>query len=106
MAQKHVAVYNISCRPYTLKKEGITMIYPKCKSANVSVQVINQTKLNTKHHNIFWWLFIGWWWVPVKWVFLFLPALIVKIFAPKRYKTKNVAVTMCTCQQCAYTWKA
>ena len=106
MAQKHVAVYNISCCPYTLKKEGITMICPKCKSANVSVQVINQTKLKTKHHNIFWWLFIGWWWVPVKWVFLLLHALIVKIFAPKRYKTKNVAVTMCTCQQCAYTWKA
>ena len=52
MAQKHVAVYNISCCPYTLKKEGITMI------------------------------------------------------CPKRYKTKNVAVTMCTCQQCAYPWKA
>lgn len=82
------------------------MICPKCKSANVSVQVINQTKLKQKHLNILWWLFIGWWWVPVKWVFLFLPALIVKIFAPKRYKTKNVAVTMCTCQQCAYTWKA
>lgn len=31
---------------------------------------------------------------------------LVGLIGPKRYKTKNVAVSMCVCQQCGYTWKA
>lgn len=82
------------------------MICPKCRSNNVNVQIINQTSLKEKHHGLFWWLLIGWWWVPVKWFFLFIPALIVKIFAPKKYKLKNKVVSMCVCQHCGHTWKA
>ena len=57
---------------------------PKCGSTNISVQIISETQLKEQHHGIFWWLLIGWWWIPIKWIFFTIPALIVKIFAPKR----------------------
>ena len=78
---------------------------PKCGSENVSVQMVSETQLKEKHHGIFWWLFIGWWWIPVKWVFFTLPALIVKIFAPKKYKTKTLHKSMAVCQNCGKHWQ-
>lgn len=77
---------------------------PKCKSENVTVQMVSETKLKEKKHGIFWWIFIGWWWLPVKWIFLTLPALIVKIFAPKKYKTETIHKSMAVCQDCGYSW--
>ena len=82
------------------------MICPRCRSTNVSVQVVNQPKLKEKRPGILWWLLIGWWWVPTKWLLLFVPALLVKLFAPKRYKLKNKTVTLCVCQHCGRTWRA
>lgn len=82
---------------------------PKCGSENVNVQVVNETttKLVTKHHSIFWWIFVGWWWLAIKWIFLTVPAIIVKLFRPKRYKTKtkHEKVSMCVCQSCGHTWE-
>lgn len=82
------------------------MTCPKCKSTNVSVQVVTESKLKTKHHNIIWWIIVGWWWIPVKWVVLTIPALLAKIFIPKRQKLKQKHVTMCVCQNCGHSWKA
>lgn len=82
------------------------MICPKCGSENVNVQMVSETQLKQKHHGIFWWVFIGWWWLFFKWVFLTIPALIVKIFAPKKYKTKTVHKSMCVCQSCGHHWQA
>ena len=65
---------------------------PKCGSINTTVQVVNESKLVNKHHNFFWWIVVGWWWIPCKWMFLTLPALIVKIFKPKKQKIKNKTV--------------
>lgn len=79
---------------------------PKCGSMNVNAQVINETQLKAKHHSIFWWMLIGFWWVPIKWLVFTIPALFVKIFAPKKYKTKNRARSMWVCQSCGHTWKA
>lgn len=79
---------------------------PKCGSENVNVQVVQQTKLVEKHHGIFWWLFIGWWWVSIKWLLFFFPALIVKIFAPKKNKLKQKTYSICVCQNCGHNWKA
>lgn len=79
---------------------------PKCKSDNVTVQVVTESQLKTKHHNIFWWIIIGWWWIPVKWIVLFIPALLAKIFIPKRQKLKQNNVSMCVCQSCGHNWKA
>ena len=82
------------------------MTCPKCCSTNVIVQAVTKSQLKTKHRGIFYWFFIGWWWLPVKWVFFTLPALIVKIFAPKRLKIKTTHATMCVCQSCGKSWRA
>lgn len=78
----------------------------KCGSENVTVQVINEVKLKNKHHGVIWWLFIGWWWIPFKWLFLTIPALIIKIFGGKKQKAVNITVTKCVCQNCGNTWNA
>jgi len=77
---------------------------PKCGSENVKVTVVNEQQIKNKHHGIIWWLFIGWWWVPIWWLFFTLPALIVAIFAPKRKKVLNKQKTVCVCQNCAHRW--
>lgn len=76
-----------------------------CGSENVKVQVVNETNLKTKHHSLLWWVFIGIWWIPIKWFMFFWIALIVKIFGSKKYKTTNKQVTMAVCQDCGNTWK-
>lgn len=82
---------------------------PKCGSTNVSVQVVNETttKLVNKHHGILWWIFIGWWWLAVKWLVFTLPALLVKMFKPKdkKLKQKHAKVSMAVCQNCGHTWQ-
>lgn len=79
---------------------------PKCGSENVSVQMVSETQLKNKHHGVIWWVFIGWWWLFIKWLFLTVPALIVKIFAPKRQKLKITHKSMCVCQSCGHHWEA
>jgi len=81
------------------------MICPKCKSENVTVQMVNEVKLKNKHHGIIWWLFIGWWWLFIKWFCLTIPALLAKIFIPKKQKAINKTRKMCVCQGCGYSWK-
>lgn len=79
---------------------------PKCGSENVTVQAVTETKLVTKHHSFIWWCLVGCWWVPVKWCFFALPALIVKLFRPSRYKTKSKHISKCVCQNCGHMWNA
>ena len=81
------------------------MICPKCKSESVNVQVVADVELKNKHHGILWWLFIGWYWVPFKWLVLTLPALLAKIFIPKRQKIKQTEHKVCVCQSCGYQWE-
>lgn len=81
------------------------MMCPKCKSENVTIQIVNEVKLKNKHHGIIWWLFVGLWWVPVKWLFLTVPALFAAIFIPKKQKTVNKQKKMYVCQKCGNTWK-
>ena len=76
---------------------------PKCGSENVNIQVVNEQKLVTKHHGLLWWLCIGW--IPVKWLFLTVPALFAAIFIGKRKKIKNKIKTMRVCQNCGYHWE-
>ena len=78
---------------------------PKCNSQNVNVQVVNEVKLKNKHNGIIWWLLIGWWWIPVKWLCFTLIALIFKIFSHKKQKAVNKQVKMAVCQNCGNTWK-
>lgn len=78
---------------------------PKCESENVQVQVINESKLVTKHHGVLWWLCVGWWWIIVKWIILTIPALIFAIFVGKRKKIVNTTSKIYVCQSCGNTWK-
>ena len=79
---------------------------PNCGSENVSVQMVTETQLVDKHHGIIWWICIGWWWIFIKWLVFTLPALIVKIFAPKKQKLKQKQKSVCVCQNCGYHWEA
>lgn len=81
------------------------MVCPKCKSENVNVQITNRVKVKTKHHGLFWWLFIGFWWVPIKWMFFTLPALLFAIFGRKKQKVVNKEIKTCVCQSCGHSWK-
>jgi hypothetical protein len=77
---------------------------PKCQSENVSTQVINTVKLKNKHHGLLWWMFVGWYWVPIKWIVFTVPALIFAIFGSKKQKAVNKRKTVCVCQNCGYNW--
>ncbi|MBQ4424984.1 MAG: hypothetical protein II882_04535 [Lachnospiraceae bacterium] len=77
---------------------------PRCRSMNVNVQIVSDVRLVNKHHGIFWWIFVGWWWVPVKWIIFTVPALLAKIFIPKRQKIKQTNRRVCICQNCGYQW--
>lgn len=79
---------------------------PKCHSENVTAQVVNTVKLKNQHKGIIYWLFVGWWWVPIKWLVFTVPALILAIFGKKKQKVVNKQETMCVCQSCGYSWKA
>lgn len=78
---------------------------PKCNSTNVNVQIVTETKLKNKHHGIIWWLFVGWYWIPIKWLVFTLPALIFKIFGHKKQKVKQTNKQVCVCQVCGNAWE-
>lgn len=84
----------------------VIMICPRCGSENVNVQMVSESQIKNKHHNILWWIFIGWWWIFIKWIIFTIPALIVKIFAPKKQKLKTSHKSMCVCQSCGCHWES
>ena len=82
------------------------MTCPKCGSTNVSAQAVSESQLSDRHHGVIWWLLVGWWWILIKWLCFFLPALIIKIFAPKKQKLRTVHKSMFICQNCGNMWEA
>lgn len=81
------------------------MTCPKCASENVTTQIVNKVILKDKHHGFLWWIFIGFWWVPIKWLVFTIPALFLAIFGHKKQKAINKQITMCVCQDCGHSWK-
>ena len=79
------------------------MVCPRCGSDNVSVQVVQESRLVNHRHGVAWWLFIGWWWLPFKWLFLALPALIAKLFFRRKVLEQRTA-TVGVCQYCGHHW--
>lgn len=77
---------------------------PKCGSENVQTTVVNEVKLKNKHHGVLYWLCVGWYWEPIKWLCLTVPALIVAIFKPKKQKAVNKQKTVHVCQSCGHSW--
>lgn len=78
---------------------------PKCESENVTINVVNEVKVKKKRHGAAWWIFLGWYWVPCKWLFFTIPALIIKLIRGKREKVENIQKTVCCCQACGHTWE-
>lgn len=73
----------------------------KCGSRDINIQMVTKTK--TKRKGILYWVFIGWWFEIIMWIFLTLPWLIIKIFKPK--KTKSKMYKMAICQNCGNSWR-
>ena len=65
-----------------------------------------EMQIKNKHHRIIQRMFLGWYWVMFKWIVLTVPALIVKIFAPKEKKLTSEQKSMCVCQSCGNHWEA
>lgn len=78
---------------------------PKCGGSNVTASTFAEHTLEKKKPGVIWWVLVGWWWVPLKWVFLTLPALVVKIFKPKNYTMEAKTRTVFTCLDCGHTWE-
>lgn len=82
------------------------MTCPKCGSENVIVQAVAESKLVDKHHGCLWWLIIGWWWVPIKWIFFTGFALLFAIFGHKKQQLKTKTHSEAVCQNCGHRWRA
>ena len=81
------------------------MVCPKCKSENVNVQIVTETKMKTKHKGILYWLCIGWWLELILWIFLTIPRLLIALFIPKQQKVITKEKNMAVCQNCGNKWE-
>ena len=80
------------------------MTCPQCNSRNILIQNVTKSKLTEKRRGALWWLLVGWWWAAVKWIVFTVPALILRLFRPKRYTIRQRFVTVCICQNCGKRW--
>jgi hypothetical protein len=71
----------------------------------MNVQAVTTSELVDQHHGCLWWLGGGWWWIPIKWLFLTLPALIFAIFGHKKQKIKQETHSKAICQDCGHRWE-
>lgn len=94
------------CTPPPVENRTSAVHCPKCGSFNVKAQVVTDTQLVDAHKGCFWWLVIGWWWVPFKWIFLTFFAVLGAIFGHKKQKLKQVHSGMWVCQDCGHTWRS
>lgn len=78
---------------------------PKCKSENVNVQMVTETKLKNKHHSFIYWITIGWIIELAVWFFLTIPKLLAVLFLPKKKKIVNKHKSMAVCQNCGHHWE-
>jgi len=73
---------------------------PKCKTNNIQIQVVNETRLKRKRRSFIMWV-LFWWWVEIlMWVFLTLPRIIIMLFGSKKQKIVNTTVKKGVCQNC------
>ena len=82
----------------------MTITCPRCRSTDVTTQVLTDYTLKTQRKGCLWWLVVGWWWVAVKWIVFTLPALIFKLFGSKRQKIVTRHRVAHVCQRCGETW--
>lgn len=80
------------------------MVCKKCGSQNVTVQVVTETKVKEKKHGILWWICVGWWWIPIKWLVFTLPAILGKLFGKSKYKVTTKTRKIAVCNDCGKSW--
>lgn len=76
----------------------------KCGSDNINIQIVSENELKNKHHNILYWLFIGWWLKPLLWIYLTIPMLLGSLFGHKKQKLVTKHKSMAICQDCGNRW--
>lgn len=75
---------------------------PKCKSENVTVQMVSEQVVRTHEHSLMYKMCFGWWIWIFKWLFKLPLALIL----PKRTKTSFTEhKKMAVCQNCGHSWQ-
>ena len=80
------------------------MVCKKCGSQNVTVQVVTETKVKEKKHGFFWWICVGWWLIPIKWLVFTLPAILGKLFGKSKYKVTTKTRKIAVCNDCGKSW--
>ena len=80
--------------------QSIVLLY-----AELMICLCFEKILPYQHVAILWWMFLGWYWVPTKWLIFTLPALIIKIFKPKKYKIKTTNTKTAVCNNCGNSWE-
>ena len=96
------------------------MVCPNCGSENVNVQREQTGTVGTftntvyvqqakKGHGCLYWLFIGWWWLPMYWMCIgwwWKPLFSRKKRGGLGFRAdKTLNRTVGICQNCGYTWK-
>lgn len=80
----------------------------KCGSENVNVQLVNKQEFKIEKHSLIWWLIIGWWWIPIKWVVLYVilswVVIPFKMLLPKKKKLINTVEGYKVCNNCGHHW--
>lgn len=127
----HISADNKSILPAIIFEEEDIMannICPKCGSTNVNFQREQTASVGgslhsfgggKKGHGIIYWIFIGCWWVPIKWMCKWIMAIstlgISLLFTRKKKDkisgktvtaSKSINRTMAVCQNCGNSWKA
>lgn len=75
---------------------------PRCGSENVTVQVVTEVKEKLKKGCAYW-IFIGWWWEVIQWIFLGIIKLLMVCFN-KKTKVVTETKTVAVCQNCGNRW--
>ena len=61
------------------------------------------TEKKAARHGILYWIFIGWWWHAILWLFATVPMLFWRLIHKNR-NTKTMITTHATCQSCGHSW--
>ena len=78
------------------------MVCPRCGSTDVVVSA-SATEKAAARHGFPYWVFIGWWWHAILWLFVTLPMLFYRLIHRNR-NTQTVLTTHAVCQRCGNTW--
>lgn len=75
---------------------------PRCHSYNTEYKLVTDYFTKRKHRSIIAWI-LFWWWVEILlWLFLFIPRLLIALFAPKRRQTVAFTRSVFFCKDCGY----